>query len=64
MVFHLPVHLHVFAGPKGPKGDQGDQGEPGIAVRTSETVSSRRAESESSGKKISFQYMHKRDTMT
>lgn len=51
ITFHPPVHLSVYAGLKGAKGDQGDQGEPGIVVRTSETVNSRRAESESSVKR-------------
>lgn len=38
--------IFVSTGPKGDRGFKGDQGESGITVRTSESISSTRAESE------------------
>lgn len=43
---HRCCILFVFIGPKGDRGYKGDQGEPGITVRTTESISSTRSESE------------------
>lgn len=43
---HRCLIMFVFTGPKGDRGYKGDQGEAGISVRTSESVSSTRNESE------------------
>lgn len=43
---YMYMLIFVFTGPKGDRGFKGDQGESGITVRTSESISSTRAESE------------------